>query len=201
MHVDGQRAARDALVASALRAGIAKPAVLVAMAQPGQTMRGAASDEEPRVIEPVGVVVEDTRPRFRWSGTGDARVTLSIFSGERTVQTATLHGKEWKPARELERGATHRWQIEVTTNRNVMIAPNPSDPPALFTVLSDDAHRALDAARSRFANDDLYLGVLAARDGLQAEAVTHLRRYCTAHPEETNVAALLREVQGWRAER
>ncbi len=200
--VDRHRAGRDAIVAAALRDGIPKPAVLVAMVQPGQTMRGVTSDDEPRVIEPAGVVVDDTRPRFRWSGTGGASVTLSIFSGERTiVQTAAIRGNEWQPARELERGAVYRWQIEVTTKGNVTIAPRPSDPPALFTVLSDDAYRALNDARVRFANDDLYLGVLAARDGLQGEAVDHLRRYCAAHPEETKAAALLREVEAWRAAR
>jgi anti-sigma factor RsiW len=199
--VDRQRAARDVLVAAALRDGIAKPAVLVAMAQPGEAMRGVASDEEPRVIEPVGVVVDDARPLFRWSDTGDANVSLSIFSEARTVtRVATLHGNEWRPAHGLERGKVYRWQIEVTTTKNVMIAPGPSDPPALFTVLSDDAHRALDASRARFANDDLYLGVLAARDGLQGEAVEHLRRYCAAHPEEREAAALLRAVEAWRSE-
>jgi anti-sigma factor RsiW len=197
--VDRQRGARDAIVAAALRDGIAKPAVLAAMVQPGQTMRGVPSDDEPRVIEPAGVVVDETRPRFRWRGTADASVTLSIFSGERTVvQTASLHGNEWKPASDLERGATYRWQIEVTTKGNVMIAPSPSDPPALFTVLSDAAHRELDAARRRFANDDLFLGVLTARDGLQGEAVDHLSRYCAANADEKRAAALLREVEAWR---
>lgn len=197
--VDRQRGARDAIVAAALRDGISKPAVLVAMVQPGQTMRGVASDDEPRVIEPAGVVVDDTRPRFRWSGTAGANVTLSIFSRERTVvQTAAIRGNEWKPASALERGATYRWQIEVTTKGNVTIAPSPSDPPALFTVLSEDGHRELEAARVRFANDDLYLGVLTARDGLQSEAVDHLRRYCAVHPEETKATALLREVEAWR---
>ncbi len=200
--VDRQRAGRDAIVAAALRDGIPKPAALVAMVQPGQTMRGVTSDDEPRVIEPAGVVVDDPRPHFRWSGTGGASVTLSIFSGERTVvQTSALHGNEWTPARDLERGATYRWQIEVTIKGIVMIAPSPSDPPALFTVLSEDGHRELEAAGVRFANDDLFLGVLAARDGLQGEAVDHLRRYCAAHPEETKAVALLREVEAWRAAR
>jgi len=80
-----------------------------------------------------------------------------------------------------------------------MIAPNPSDPPAMFAVLSDDEHGALASARVRFANDDLYLGVLAARDGLESEAVGHLRRYCAAHPAEKQAAALLRGVEAWRA--
>src|SRR5258706_198230 len=127
--VDRQRDARDAIVANALRDGIAKPAVLVVMAQPGQAMRGVASAEEPRVIEPDGVVVDDTRPLFRWSCAGNGSVSLSIFSEGRTVvQTAALHVNEWKPEQELERGKVYRWQIEVTTAQNVMIAPGPSDP-------------------------------------------------------------------------
>ncbi|HEX7680627.1 MAG TPA: hypothetical protein VF713_21010, partial [Thermoanaerobaculia bacterium] len=198
--VDRSPSARDLLVAAALRDGIAKPAVLVALAQPGQAMRGVGSDEQPKVIEPVGIVVDDTRPRFRWSGTGDAAVNVSILSQASTVATSvTLHGNEWKPAQALERGRIYRWQIEVTTTKDVMIAPRPSDPPALFTVLSDDEHRALEAARVRFANDDLYLGVLTARDGLQGEAAEHLRRYSAAHPEEKTAATLLREVEAWRA--
>jgi anti-sigma factor RsiW len=196
--VDRQRAERDALVTAALRDGLAKPAMLVAMAQPGQAMRGVASGEEPRVIEPVAVVIEDTRPLFRWSGTGDASVSLSIFSEGRTVVRVTLHGNEWKSAQELDRGKTYRWQIEVATSKKVMIAPGPSDPPALFAVLSENAHRALGTARARFPNDDLYLGVLAARDGLQDDAVDHLRRYCASHPGETQAAALLRDVEEWR---
>ncbi len=199
-HIDAKRAERDALVTAALRDGIAKPALLVSMTPPGQAMRGASSGEEPRVIEPAGVIVDDPRPLFRWSDTGNANVILSIFSeGQTVMQSATLHGSEWQPARALDRGKVYRWQIEVTTAKTVTIAPNPSDPPAMFAVLSDDQHRALAAARARFATDDLYLGVLTARNGLESEAIGHLRRYCAAHPAEKQVAALLRGVEAWRA--
>jgi hypothetical protein len=199
-HVDAHRAERDALVTAALRDGIAKPALLVSMTPPGQAMRGVSAGEEPRVIEPAGVVVDDARPLFRWSDTGNTNVSLSVFSeGQTVMQSATLRGNEWKPARALDRGKVYRWQIEVTTAKTVTIAPNPSDPPAMFAVLSDDEHRALAAARIRFANDDLYLGVLAARFGLESEAIGHLRRYCAAHPAEKQTAALLRSVESWRA--
>jgi len=198
--VDRQRLERDAVVAAALRDGITRPPVLAALALPGQSMRGVASAEAPQVIEPIGVVVDDTRPLFRWSGTGGARINLSVFSeGRLVLQSATLHGNEWKPAQALERGRVYRWQIEVTTKTSVMIAPGPSAPPALFAVLSDDEHRKLDGVRARFANDDLYLGVLAARNGLQGEAIDHLRSYCAAHPTEKEPGALLRAVEGWRA--
>jgi hypothetical protein len=69
----------------------------------------------------------------------------------------------------------------------------------MFAVLSDEEHYVLATARARFANDDLYLGVLTARAGLESEAVGHLRRYCAAHPAEKQAAALLRDVEAWRA--
>jgi len=199
IQLDAKRAERDALVAAALRDGIAKPARLVTMTPPGQVMRGVPSDG-PRVTEPVGVIVDDPRPIFRWSDTANANVSLSIFSeGQTVMQSATLRGNEWQPAHALDRGKVYRWQIEVTTTKTVVIAPNPSDPPAMFAVLSDEEHRTLAAARARFANDDLYLGVLTARAGLEGEAVGHLRRYCAGHPAERQAADLLRDVEAWRA--
>jgi hypothetical protein len=186
------------LVAAAVDRGrIAPPAILATLRVPGDTMRGEGR-RETSVVAPDGLVIDDPRPELRWSGSSGAVYIVSIFAGDREVdRSAPLRSASWTPQRDLERGQTYRWQVEARRGNETWIIPPAPQPAPLFALLDEAGHRDLDAARRRYPDDHLLLGVLAARYGLQREAIEELTLGRAAHPD-SRVAALLASVRAWR---
>ena len=60
--------------------------------------------------------------------------------------------------------------------------PAPPRPNPRFRVIGDDELRDLAAARARYPDDHLLLGVLAAHHGLRGDARRELARYAAEHP-------------------
>lgn len=182
-----------ARVEKALGAGALKmPASLAALQIAPDQLR--APEGETAHLEPVGAIVDATRPRFTWTPTPDATYVVSIFDGDTPVaESGTLHAAEWRPDRDLPRGRIYQWQVEVRAGDDVTILPTPPAPPALFRVLDAHAHAELEQARAAHANDHLLLGVLYASHGLRAEAETELRKV-----ESPDGRKLLHSVEAWR---
>ncbi len=163
---------------------------------PAETVRGKGAGRAASV-SPNGVVLEDPRPTFRWSGWPGAVYTVSVFDGDHeTARSAPLRSSVWTPERDLERGRTYRWQVEARRGKETAIIPPAPQPAPLFDLLDDSAHRELDSARRRYPDDHLLLGVLAAHYGLQDEAIAELTRHHSAHPD-SHSAALLDSVRAW----
>jgi hypothetical protein len=188
-----------ALVAAAVDRGrIAPPAILATLHVPGDTLRGEGSGET-SAVAPDGVVIDDPRPELRWSGVSGAIYIVSIFAGDREVaRSAPLRRASWTPERTLERGETYRWQVEARRGNESWIIPPAPQPAPLFAILGEAGHRDLDAARRRYPDDHLLLGVLAAHYGLQREATRELTLDRAAHPDSRAVA-LLASVRAWRS--
>ena len=155
------------------------------------SLRGAA--EEVRgtgapvvAVEPAGVIVETTQPRFTWPVRDGATYRAGIYAGERTIaESPRLHVNEWIPAAGvLQRGVTYTWNVRVIArDGSESIVPAPPASPAKFRVITDRDAADLEAARARFPNDHLLLGLLYARSGVRDRANEELRRYAAEHPE------------------
>lgn len=138
--------------------------------------RGARAD-----LQPAGVVVRETRPQLTWQHRTDATYVVSIFRGEKEVmRSESLSRSSWTPDRELTRGQTYLWQIEVRQNRAFDLIPKPPAPPALFKIVSAEEHRAIEEATASHPSDHLLHAVLYARAGLESEAGEALRRAVAA---------------------
>jgi len=156
-----------------------------------QPERGAA--EEVRgtagpvvAVEPAGVIVETTQPRFTWPTRDGATYRAGIYAGERTVaESPRLKINEWIPAAGvLQRGVTYTWNVRVIArDGSESILPAPPASPAKFRVITDRDAADLEAARARFPNDHLLLGLLYARSGVRDRANEELHRYAAEHPE------------------
>jgi hypothetical protein len=183
----------DASVASGR---IAAPAILATLRMPVDVTRG----NEPRhdsVTAPAGVVVEESRPKFRWDGQPGAVYTVSVLDVDREVaRSAPLRSETWTPEHDLERGRTYRWQVKASRGKDMWIIPPAPQPAPVFAVLDDAAHRDLDFARRTYPGDHLLLGVLAAHYGLQKEAIEELTRNHSDHPDSRS-PALLESVRAW----
>lgn len=182
-----------AAVAEALRDGaIAMPAALADL-QVRPDQERAPSDRVTARLEPTGVILDATRPRFRWTATQGATYLVSVFDeGALVMESPELSEATWRPDRALARGRPYQWQVEVRLDATRVILPAPPAPPALFRVLDARAHEELEHARATHAGEPLLLGVLYARNGLRAEAERELRRVDTEDGRR-----LLRSVEEW----
>ncbi|MEO8033832.1 MAG: hypothetical protein ABI837_05325 [Acidobacteriota bacterium] len=192
-------AAWRALVDAAVDSGrIAPPPILATLRVPIEATRGLGAVHT-FAVTPNGVMIDDPRPTFRWSGVPGAVFCVSVFFGDREVaRSAPLRHELWTPERDLERGRTYRWQVEARRGDRTWIIPRAPQPAPLFALLDDAAHRELDSAHRLYPGDHLLLGVLAAHHGLQEAASGELTLHHALHPDARS-AALLDSVRAWRS--
>ena len=141
-------------------------------------LRGVAPRERATALAPAGVVIDETRPMFRWPAATGATYTVLLQAVGASIVSSSpeLTGSEWRPPFDLQRGVTYEWQVEVRRGSNLTTLPAPSAPPALFRVLDARLHRDLDEAKRRDPNDALLLAVLYARAGMDDRAAAELVR-------------------------
>ena len=188
----------DPVIAEALERGALAPPQLLAslLATPAWERTRGSSAYESATYEPNREVVASQRPRFRFPAERGAPGVVRVFDRDREVlHSEPIESGEWTATADLPRGVLYTWQVETTRNGETVTAPAPPAPPARFIVLDDDAHRALEAARREQPQNDLLLGILAARAGLRDEAAKHLQS--AANAGDPRVRTLLRSVQNW----
>lgn len=161
-----QRPEWDALVAEALRSGKPPASSAAALVGTAAVLRGdGVTAPAVTLLEPVAVVVEPDRPRFRWTEvTGGRYRVLVALDGALVARSEPQPGRTWVPPAPLTRGQVYAWQLAVTIDGREWIVPPPDARPARFRVLGDDEVRELDAARA--TGSRLLTGLVAARLGL-----------------------------------
>jgi len=186
------RADWNALVRDALASGtLTRPAVLTDMAMITGRLRGESANAA-NALTPAGVVVESARPRFMWPAVASgAEYVVAVYDGKREVaRSKPLHVTSWTPARDLLRGRTYGWQIEVRLGSDERLIPEPPAPQAVFHLLGERELADIEAARALVPDDHLLLGLLYARAGLVREGQRELRLV----PEG---ATLARSLERW----
>jgi hypothetical protein len=122
------------------------------------------------VLGPVGEVVDDPQPLFRWQALAKAKsYTVSIYdAGLNEVQkSAPLMTTEWKPTKPLHRSQVFEWQVTATTSDGkTIIAPDSSQPVAKFRVLAEAKARELEQFQKAHPDAHLVLGILNAQAGV-----------------------------------
>ena len=175
------RAEWNALVRDALASGavaVAAPAPAVS----SDVLRGPAAGID-GAMAPSATAVESPRPEFSWPAVPDATFVVSVVAGDDVVaRSGTLDRNRWTPEQPLARGRTYAWQVRVVRGDGVETLPAPPRPNPRFRIIDDDEVRDLAAARARYPDDHLLLGVLAAHHGLRGDARRELARYAAEHP-------------------
>jgi hypothetical protein len=170
---------RVAVAKAIERREIEFPAVLAELRGATQTLLGS-SDDGGRfaVVAPVGEVVSETRPEFRWEPLqGAASYSVAIFdAGLNAVQSSSaLHATQWQPAQPLQRGHVYTWQVTATMkDGRTVIAPRPPSAEAKIQILQQAAADELEQFRQAHADTHLMLGILYAREGMLTDAEMEL---------------------------
>jgi hypothetical protein len=171
-----------------------------ALRTPRGTLLGENGEGESFVLTaPVGVVVLEDRPVFRWKAVpGDVSYRVQVFDRDFRVvaEQGDIRSTEWTSAKKLERGRSYSWQVIAHKGDTELRAPVPPAGEARFAVLNEKQAGRIQAVRDWEHQSHLLLGVLYAQAGLVSEARVELRKLEAENPDSTVVKNLLAGVGG-----
>jgi hypothetical protein len=162
------------------------PVIAQLRGNPETMMTGNTGEPGFRLLSPIGVVSQTTRPRFRWMELSDARdyeVSVSDVRGK-VIERAKVTGTDWRPAAPLVRGQVYQWQVRaITKDGGEVKSPPSAQPDAKFGVLDQSKFDELERARKAYSGFHLVLGTMYAKAGLIDEAKREFRALVDANPE------------------
>lgn len=201
LHADGSvsgipathaRLVREALTSRTLP----QPAYLAELTMVAAALRGTTADARLSVVAPLGAVVAEARPEFRWTelaGATGYRVSILTDNFDPVMESPLLTTTSWTPERDLPRGRTLTWQVAAQTAAGEVVAPGTAAGDAKFHVLSAaGADEVRDVSRER---SHLVRGLVYARHGLLREAETELEQVAARNTDSAAAQALLTNVR------
>ena len=153
------------------------------------------------VLEPVGSVLLDERPTFRWSALeGATGYVVEVYDDAFNLVAASpqLTARSWAAPQALPRGKVYSWQVKALKDGQEVKSPRPPAPQARFRVLDRAKADEITRARRSYPSSHLTLALLYADAGLLKEAEQELRLLQKANPDSDLPRALLRQVQALR---
>jgi len=185
--------AKLAIVLEQLANGVLPSAALLAdLRPPMERTRGENADPASlRIVAPIGVI-EEMRPRFRWTARDGATYVIEVFdaSYRSVAKSEALRDGEWQPKSALQRGATYAWQVTETRGETTITAPTPPRPPARFRILGDEAANEIAAART-----PLERALICAREGVLDRALDEIDNVREPSPAVLRAKETLRRYQ------
>lgn len=192
-----QRAVTAALIAGA----VTRPETLSQLrGEPGILRDGQSAGTPFQLLAPVGTVVLDDRPTFRWQAmSGATGYTVSVFDADfnRVAKSEMLETTRWKAPHSLRRGAVYSWQVSGLVGDKEMTSPVKPSPDVRFKIIESAKEAELRRVKKIYPNSHLALGVLYAQAGLTADAEREFLALARANPRAVIAKNLLRSVRGW----
>lgn len=191
----------QSLIKKALSSGrIEKPAALQGLTRPPSSLMGSENEKTNfSVLEPLGNVLLDNRPTFRWSAMeGATGYVVEVYDEKFTPVTSSpqLTGLTWTTT--LPRGNVYSWQVKAIKDGEEVMSPRPPAPQAKFRIIVGAKAAELIKARRAYPSAHLTLGLLYADAGLVREAEQEFRLLQKANPTSDLARNLLRQVQALR---
>ena len=127
----------------------------------------------------------------RAAGATDYRVLLEIAdANEECPAPVALAPTRWQAPTALRPGRVYQWQVMARRGEKSLRSPL-----AKFYVLSAADSRELAAARRKFAQNPLALGIVYAKFGLRDRAAAQFQAALKAHPNRTAAKRWLEALQ------
>lgn len=187
----------QSIIDDARRAGgVPIPAIIRELRGAPDAFRGERESVQSMRLWPAGTVVKSTRPEFTWRAKKPGRYVVSVVCNDKLVaKSEPVSGDRWTPVHPLPRGTVCMWQLERLTDHEIFPAP-PAPQPA-FRVLDEPTLATIEKAESEQPRDELAVGLLYARAGVQQDAEEHLRNYVETHPDDHTAPHILQSIEGW----
>ena len=149
-------------------------------------------------LEPMDVVIETDRPKFRWQvleGTRHYIVTIYDAKLREVGSSGPIVGTEWTAPNSLERGVTYSWQISALKDGKTIVSPKPPLREARFRILDQLAVVALAKLKKSAGSSHLVMGVFYWKHGLIGESEREFQALAKANPNSTAAAELLASIR------
>jgi hypothetical protein len=122
------------------------------------------------VLGPVGEVVNDPEPLFRWQPLAGAKsYSVSVYDTglAGVAKSPPLRDTQWKATKPLRRDRVFQWQVTATMRDGKrIISPDSSEPVAKFRVLGEAESNNLKEFQKAHPDAHLVLGILNAQAGV-----------------------------------
>jgi hypothetical protein len=178
--------------------------VLAELSGRAGTLLGDQGHSPDLLLSPVGTVVRNERPRFRWRPlTGASSYTVNVLDSNFNVVATSppLTVTTWTPPSALARGVIFSWQLTAVKDGQKVLSPTAPSPEARFKILEMEKAVELRRAESASPASHLTLGVLYARAGLLDDSERELRALVAANPQSATARKLLRSVEAEKNKR
>ncbi|HYI08158.1 MAG TPA: zf-HC2 domain-containing protein [Thermoanaerobaculia bacterium] len=165
-----------------------KPAIVATLAGDPRVLRGPSAEAPFALRAPIGTVVLDERPEFRWepaAGAASYEVAVADAESGNVAATGSSAVPSWRPDAPLPRGRTYSWQVRARIGRDSVLSPGPGAAEARFHVASAEIAEELNAI-----SDARERGIALANRGVLDDAEQALAR--------AGAADLLEQVRAWR---
>jgi len=186
-----------------------RPERRVALAGSGGRLLGGAEGDAPFALRaPVGTVVENAHPTFRWRSLKDAtRYTVTVVddAAQRDLITsqplpAEPSGKEmeWRlpeTAEPLQRDRVYRWYVVATLPGGEEVQSPGTTGTARFQVLAAPLAAELERARALDPPSRLAMGTAYARAGMNRQAEREFAALLRSNPNSAIARRLLGNIR------
>ena len=192
--------ARVAVARAIERHEVDFPTELTQLRGQAQTLMGASDDGAGfAVLAPVGEVVQEDRPLFRWQPVpGATRYSIAIFDAAlNAVQhSPMLQATQWQPPQPLQRGLFYEWQVTATLKDGTkVISPKPPSAEARIQILKQATADDLERYRRAHADSHLVLGILYAQAGMLTASETELAQIPSNDRRHDTAQMLLEKIR------
>jgi hypothetical protein len=143
------------------------------------TLRGESQKEKFLLLGPVGEIVSDSRPVFRWQPlTGATSYSVAVFDAKlnQVRNSPALTATQWRAKRPLPREQIYRWQVTAITSDGQSVISPSLPPEAKFLVLDQTKADELEQFRQAHPGAHLVLGIIYAQAGLLETAQGELEQ-------------------------
>ncbi len=161
------------------------------------TLMGEAAAAPLRLLAPVGVVLRDDCPVFRWApiaGASQYVVTVLDLDFNPVATSEPLAEAVWRPDRALPRGSAYAWQVTARIGDEERSSASAATPESRFHILSAADDETLARRLAAAGDSSLLRGLGYAHAGLLADAEREFRRLARENPQSPLANTLLREL-------
>lgn len=170
--------------------------------QPSKLLSNSGNGLPFRLIGPLGHVVRNEQPTFRWRELAGAQsyvVTVTDADLNEVATSPPLNTTEWSISKPLKEGGIYSWQVTALKDGVRITSPVLPAPQAKFKVLDRATSEIIKQTQNAYPDSHLTLGVLYAEAGLLDEAEQELRTVVRNNPRARIALKLLQNVRAMRA--
>jgi hypothetical protein len=178
------------------------PEILSGLIGKQGTLLGEPREGRPFVLTaPVGTVVVEDRPTFRWKPLQDAtgyRVRVYDRNFKEVAASELLQNTKWTSSNSLQRGKTYNWIVTADVSGKEISSPVPPAPEARFKVLDSVQFKNLQQSKQEFTQSHLLSGLVYAQLGLLDNSIQEFQQLVAENPDSPIAKKLLDQVQSLR---